>query len=135
MLYCQAHALQAIFVDTVLQVPKQGWFSTSEAYMRMALKAQAQCRATVETLATIKNPSVVFARQANIAQGPQQVNNAMMPAGEPLAGAGKNEKPQNKLSGAANELLPDTGAPSAAVGSGPAMATVGTFDRAKVRRR
>jgi hypothetical protein len=33
-------------------------------------------------LATIKNPPVVFARQANIAQGPQQVNNGMMPASE-----------------------------------------------------
>ena len=43
--------------------------------MRLALKAQGQCRATLETLATIKNPPVVFARQANIAQGPQQVNN------------------------------------------------------------
>jgi hypothetical protein len=98
MLYCQAHVLQAVFVDSLLQVPKQGWFSTSEAYMRMALKAQAQCRATVETLVTIKNPPVVFARQANIAQGPQQVNNAMMPAGEPLA-RGENENTPDKLSG------------------------------------
>jgi hypothetical protein len=64
--------------------------------MRMALKAQAQCRATLETLATIKNPSVVFARQANIAQGPQQANNkGMMSTGERRAGAGKNAKPQN----------------------------------------
>jgi hypothetical protein len=41
MLYCQAHALQAIFVDSLLQVKKHEWFSTSEAFMRMALKAQA----------------------------------------------------------------------------------------------
>ena len=72
MLYCQAQALQAIFVSD--SGADQEWFSNSEAYMRMALKAQSQCRATVETLATIKNPPVVFARQANIAQGPQQVN-------------------------------------------------------------
>ncbi|MCA1604572.1 MAG: hypothetical protein LC775_03635 [Acidobacteria bacterium] len=72
MLYSQAHALQAIFVDASLQVKKQGWFSASEAYMRIALKAQSQCRAALETLATIKNPPVVLARQANIAQGPQQ---------------------------------------------------------------
>jgi hypothetical protein len=62
MLYSQAHALQAVFVDALLQVKKQGWFSTSEAYMRIGLKAQSQCRATLETLATIKNPHVVFAR-------------------------------------------------------------------------
>jgi hypothetical protein len=134
MLYSQAHVLQAVFVDALQQVPKQGWFSTSEAYMRMAMKAQNQCRMTLETLLQIKNPAVVFARQANIAQGPQQVNNGMIPAAERRAGARKTEKPQNKLSGGSNELPPDTGAPGAAVGSDPAMATVGTFDRAKVRR-
>ena len=47
----------------------------AETYVRLALKAQAQCRATLETLATIKNPPVVYARQANIAAGRQQVNN------------------------------------------------------------
>lgn len=40
-----------------------------------ALRAQAQSRATLETLAAIKNPPAVFAGQANIAHGPQQVNN------------------------------------------------------------
>ena len=134
MLYCQAHALQAIFVNAAIRVPDQEWFSYSEAYMRMALKAQNQCRMTLETLAQIKNPPVVFARQANIAQGPQQVNNAMMPAGEPRAGAGETENAPNKLSRGSNELLPDTGAPGAAVGSDPAMATLETFDRAEVRR-
>jgi hypothetical protein len=46
-----------------------------EIYLRLALKAQNQCRMTLETLATIKNPPAVFAKQANIAHGPQQVNN------------------------------------------------------------
>jgi hypothetical protein len=43
MLYSQAHALQAIFVDSLLQATKQEWFSNSEAHMRVALKAQSQC--------------------------------------------------------------------------------------------
>ena len=44
--------------------------------MRMAMKAQSQCRMTIETLATLKNPQVVFAKQANINNGgQQQVNN------------------------------------------------------------
>ena len=42
--------------------------------MRLALKAQAQCRATIETLAVLKNPPVVYARHADVA-GQQQVNN------------------------------------------------------------
>jgi hypothetical protein len=133
MLYCQAHVLQAVFVDSLLQVPKQGWFSNSEAHMRVALKAQSSA-AWVETLGTIKNPPVVFARQANIAQGPQQVNNQMMPAGEPRAGAGKNEKSQNKLLEAQNGERLDSGAPGEAVGSDPAMATLGTIDGTEVRR-
>ena len=50
----------------------------TERYMRLALKAQSQCRTTIETLAILKNPTTIFARQANIAQGPQQVNNTQV---------------------------------------------------------
>jgi hypothetical protein len=80
--------------------------------MRLGLKAQSQCRATLETLAQIKNPPVVIARQANIAQGPQQVNNEMMPSGRACAGAGENEKPQNKLLEAQNAERLDFGTAS-----------------------
>jgi len=45
-------------------------------YMRLAFKAQSQCRATWETIATIKHPpAVAFVKQANYAAGNQQVNN------------------------------------------------------------
>lgn len=40
----------------------------------MALRAPTQSRMTLETLATIKNPPI-FAKQANIAGGHQQINN------------------------------------------------------------
>jgi hypothetical protein len=47
-----------------------------ETFMRLALKAQSQCRTTWEGIAEIKNPrSAAFVRQANIAAGHQQVNN------------------------------------------------------------
>lgn len=49
----------------------------TETYLRLAMKAQSQCRSTIETLAEMKSPPVVFARQANISNGPQQVNNGM----------------------------------------------------------
>ena len=52
-----------------------GYHSAAELYFKMALKAQNQCRMTLETLSNIKNPPVVYAKQANIANGPQQVNN------------------------------------------------------------
>ena len=76
MLYGQAHALQSIFMSLARRATTQEYMKNWEAYLRMALKAQNQCRMTLETLATIKNPPVVFARQANINNGgQQQVNN------------------------------------------------------------
>ena len=74
--------------------------------MRIALRAQPQCRATLETLAAVKNPSsVAFVRQANIAHGPQQVNNEM------VARAQENEISQkNVLETPHGEWL-DIGAP------------------------
>jgi hypothetical protein len=47
-----------------------------ETFLRLELKAQAQCRSTLETLATIKNPPVIYAKQANISNN-QQINNGV----------------------------------------------------------
>jgi hypothetical protein len=71
------------------------YINAAERYMRLALKAQAQCRATIETLAALKSPPVVYARQANVA-GQQQVNN--------YASAGSNAH-ADKTEAAPNELL------------------------------
>lgn len=128
MLLAQAHALQAIFVNLSRRVIKQEYLRQWEAYIRVALKAQAQCRATLETLANIKNPPTVFARQANIAHGPQQVNNGV-PA---PSRAGETENQQNEQSGGGNELLPDGRASQAQSRVDTAMATVGEIDRAEV---
>lgn len=51
------------------------YMNAAEKYMRLALKAQAQTARTVEVIAALKNPPVVFAKQANISHGHQQVNN------------------------------------------------------------
>lgn len=50
--------------------------SKLEIYMRLSLKAQAQCARTIEVLAAMKNPTVIFAKQAKIANGHQQINNS-----------------------------------------------------------
>src|SRR5215831_13880312 len=76
MLMNQASALQSLFGRLAERGMGCNDVPAFEANMRVALRAQAQCRATLETLAALKNPPVVFARQANIAAGPQQVNNA-----------------------------------------------------------
>ena len=101
-----------------------------DRYLRLALKAQSQCRATLETLATIKNPPVIYAKQANIANGPQQVNNGSLPAS---VGGETSIEPNKLLEQQHGERL-DTGTQSAAIGADKAMATVGTIERAEVGR-
>lgn len=78
MLICQANALQTIFTELSRRAAANmgEYMGAMETYLRLALKAQAQCTRTLEVLAAIKNPPVVFAKQANIAHGHQQVNNA-----------------------------------------------------------
>ena len=97
MLMNQATALQSLFARLAERGMSCETAPGFEANMRMALRAQSQCRATLETLALIKNPApVAFVRQANIAAGPQQVNNAPMTASEPSR-ARETEIEQSKL--------------------------------------
>ena len=79
MLSAQAVALNAIFGELARRAALNmgDYIGATETYLRLALKAQSQCRSTIETLAEMKNPPVVFARQANISNGPQQVNNGV----------------------------------------------------------
>lgn len=80
MLYGQAVALQTIFTSLARRAAQNSgvYIDAADKYLRLALKAQAQCRATLETLAEIKNP-MPYIKQANIANGPQQVNNGAIP--------------------------------------------------------
>jgi len=97
MLFGQAQSLQSIFQNLAAQAAANiGHYPKAvDSYLRLALKAQSQCRATLETLAAIKNPPTVFARQANITTGPQQVNNGTpAPVSAP---AGKVETIPNEL--------------------------------------
>jgi hypothetical protein len=86
------------------------YLKAAELFMRMALKAQNQCRMTLETLSNIKNPPVIYAKQANIANGPQQVNNGRMPR----AHAEENQNQPSKLLEQSNEQRMDAPAQSKA---------------------
>lgn len=145
MLTAQSIALNAIFAEMARRsaLNMGEYLDASERYMRLALKAQGQCRATIEALAAIKNPPVVFAKQANIANGPQQVNNgvASAPANraankqEQAAPAhGENGKPANELLEMTDGERLDAAAQGAAGSANPWLATVGAIDRAKVVR-
>lgn len=147
MLNAQAVALNAVFAELARRsaVNMGEYIDAMERYMRLALKAQSQCRATLETLAAIKNPPVVFAKQANIASGPQQVNNGVMSgqkavapefsgASSPAHAHGQNTNPSNELLELQDGTRLDAGAQGQASGANPGLATVDAIDRAKVAR-
>lgn len=120
MLAIQARTLDVVFHDLAnlarqnIQQP-----AVFERLLRLGLKAQSQSRSTVESLAEIKNPrSVAFIKQANVAQGHQQVNNGV-PARECL-----NDP---------NELFDgrrlDTGAPGSPKTADSVLGAVAAVDR------
>ncbi|SEO88597.1 hypothetical protein [Nitrosovibrio sp. Nv6] len=129
MLMNQATALQSLFARLTEKAFLATQLPQFEGFMRMALRAQNQCRATLETLSTIKNPPVIYAKQANISQGHQQVNNgSAMPV--TYAHAGENEIQQNELLAEMQHgTTVDPRATGTAIGNDPAMATVGEINR------
>lgn len=135
MLIAQATALQSIFVNLSRRALNQEYQSHLESFLRMALKAQNQCRMTLETLATLKNPPVVFARQANINNGgQQQVNNG--PASRPPAEAAHQPRAQeatpmqNKLLEESHGQWLDTGTQGQAGRADQAMEAMEAVHRA-----
>lgn len=97
MLFAQATALQTIFTSLARRAHSQEYLKHLETFLRLALKAQSQSRATLETLATIKAGPAIFARQANIAHGPQQVNNGQLAEKCARAGAEERESAKTEL--------------------------------------
>lgn len=74
-----------------------------ETYLRMALKAQAQCRATIETLAEVKYPkTATFVHQQNVAYQ-QQVNNGKDKSGN--LSSSTHTHAHEKSTNQSNELL------------------------------
>ncbi len=125
ILTAQAHALDALFCNLSRKAQANssaGYMKAAEIYLRLALKAQSQCRCTLESLAEIKNPrQVTFLKQSNIAQN-QQVNNGVQ---SETASHGKTLNQSNELSGEVYELLPDTRASQAESRHNLPMETVG----------
>ena len=133
ILTAHAHSLDAIFASMARRAAMNvgEHIGAAETYLKLALKAQSQCRATLETLATIKSPPVVFAKQANIAHGPQQVNNHAAH----IARASENEKPQTELMEHDHGEQLDTGTAGPASGSYQTVETVEAVHRPAQRRR
>jgi len=126
MLTAQAYTLDDLICCMArLAYPNLNNPEVADCYLRLMLKAQSQCRTTVETIAEMKNPRpVAFVKQANIAHGPQQVNNG------PPSRTEEKEIEQNRLSEANNELLPNSIAPPATSYANSELETLGEVNRA-----
>jgi hypothetical protein len=139
LLYSQAVALNAMFGELACRaaINMGSYPQAAERYMRLALKAQSQSRNTLETLANIKNPTVVFARQANISNGPQQVNNGGATHFETNTRAhapacGGKVKPSDELLELADGKRVDTRAQGTTGSEYSPLEAVVSIDRAKV---
>ena len=78
ILVSQITALHTLFARMTERAMNCQHIPGFEANMRVALRAQNQCRTTIDTLIGAKNPSIVYARQANVTTGPQQINNGVL---------------------------------------------------------
>jgi hypothetical protein len=92
----QLVSLDAMFNELARRAINSETMSKLEIYMRLSLKAQSQSARTVEVLAAMKNPPLVIAKQANISNGNQQVNN-LNKQDEFLARAGEIINHPNEL--------------------------------------
>ncbi len=124
LLMSQAMTLDILFQDLARRAEaNRDRPEAFERLLRLSLKAQSQSRATLETLANMKQPPLVVARQANVAQGHQQINNG-------CAHARENSNPENKLLEAEYGERVDRGTTGAAGDADKDMASLGKIDRA-----
>lgn len=138
MLISQALALQAMFTTLASRAVAQRSRDNVASLMQLALKAQSQSRATIEALTNLKFPrSTIFAKQANIASGHQQVNNGTV--ADPTSRAHEDiSPPQNKQ--LAHEVLNgrsdvDGGSTPTAGRSNKKLASVEIINGADKRQR
>jgi hypothetical protein len=99
LLMAQAISLQTIYTSLARKAAAQEYMKQYQVHLTLALKAQAQSRATLEALIELKQPrhAPTFIKQANMANGPQQVNNGAAPTAQPLTHAAETASAPSKL--------------------------------------
>ena len=118
ILCSQSHTLDAMFHHLVRRamVNINEGYAVGREYLKLGMKAQSQCRATVDSLSAMRQPVI---RQTNIAHT-QQVNNFP-----------EKENPQDKLLEQTDGERLDPRTPSEAVKGDTVLETVGAKHRAK----
>lgn len=135
MLVAQANSLQIMFVSLGRKAISQTGLPQYTAMFNLALKAQAQSRATIQALTELKYPKQTnFVKQANIANGHQQINNNQAANDNVTnthapAHAKENQHPQNELLERQNNEWLDNAETATPSATYQAMATVATQHR------
>jgi hypothetical protein len=124
MLTGQAHTLQSLHYHLLEKALCEGYVSSTdmELFLRYSLKAQAQCRQTIETQANLVNPPGVAFMQTNIAEN-MQVNNSQTPADQ-------SKIEQSKLLEVEDGKRLDSAAESKTINRNTALEAVGALNGA-----
>jgi len=125
MLTAQAHTLDSIFNSLAQRAISSRYLDHLDRYLKLALKAQSQSRATWDAISNIQNPRVQYVKQMNLANN-QQVNNASRTE--------KTNNEPNQLSGESNELYTNTGTQRIEKKDGLPLEALGEVHRAEVSR-
>ncbi|MFM9437410.1 hypothetical protein ACFDR9_004497 [Janthinobacterium sp. CG_23.3] len=139
MLIGQATALQSIFTSLARRAQTQEYQKNLESFLGLALKAQAQSRATIQAVIDLKFPrQVAFVKQANISHGPQQVNNGTGAVADlqTRLHAEENQTQQSKLleDKSHERTYLDAGTTTTTSRGDPALATVEAVHRTDKRQ-
>lgn len=108
MLASQMQALNSIFAELARRAALNmgQHLPAGETYMRLALKAQGQARATALTIAEIKSPrQTQFIRQTNLARHQQIIHGGEDRGSYPCDVRAHAHAPARELQKSANELL------------------------------
>lgn len=124
MLTAQAHTLDAIFNQLAGRAAGAKYLPQLEAFLKLALRAQSQARATWEAVSAIQHPPLAgYINQANIAGGHQQVNNG--------AHARETARAPTQVQEQTDGEWLDSGAAGARRRADPSMAALGEVDRSE----
>ena len=130
MLVAQANSLQTMFVSLRRKAVNSSMLPQYTAFMNLALKAQSQSRATIQALTELKYPKqATFVKQANIANGHQQINNGQASnetSTRAPARTKKIEHQPNELLSEMNHATLDSSGTATTSSANKAMATVAT---------
>lgn len=124
MLTAQAHTLDTLFNYLSRKAMRSEYLSQFEGYLKLALRSQAQCRSTWEAISAIQNPPLAgYVKQANVAHGHQQVNNASRAGEHEYSPDGLLEKTEHE-----SDKWMDRGTPATAERVDSAVEAVGAID-------